>query len=81
MIVGQAKDLMGLLPKSALMFSHRPPLWRSKRDMSSCRAPLFRSCLRPDIVRQLPAILICPLLKLKIKMIYKRHKQTTMAVA
>ena len=54
--VGRVKDLMGLLPKSAVIVSHRPPLWRSRRDRRSCSALLCRSCLRPDMVGQLPAM-------------------------
>jgi hypothetical protein len=30
--VGEANDSMGLLPKSDVMVSHRPPLWRSMRE-------------------------------------------------
>jgi hypothetical protein len=28
--VADVNDLMGLLPKSAVIVSHRPPLWRSE---------------------------------------------------
>jgi hypothetical protein len=54
--VGGENDLMGLLPKSAVVVSHRPPLWRSSRQRSSCSALLWRSCRRPDMVGQLPAM-------------------------
>ena len=57
---GEANDLMGLLPKSAVMVSQRPPLWRSRRERRSCSALLGRSCLRPNMEGQLPAM--CPLL-------------------
>jgi hypothetical protein len=43
-------DLMGVLPKSAVMVSYRLPLWRSMRDMRSSCAFLWRSCLKPDMV-------------------------------
>jgi hypothetical protein len=48
--VGEVNDLMGLLPKSAVMVSHRPPLCRSMRETRSCMALLWRSCLSPDMV-------------------------------
>jgi hypothetical protein len=54
--VGEAKDLMGLRLESAIMVSDLPPLCRSSRDTSSCRALLLRSCPRPDIEWQLPAM-------------------------
>jgi hypothetical protein len=47
--VGDENDSMGLLPKSAVMVSHRPKLWRSITESSSS-AVLWRSCLRPDMV-------------------------------
>jgi hypothetical protein len=40
---GGAKDLMGLLPKAAVIASHRP-LCRSDRERSSCRALFCRFC-------------------------------------
>jgi hypothetical protein len=49
-------DLMGLLPKSAVMVSHRPPLWRSLRERRSCRALLWRSYPSPNIEGQFPAM-------------------------
>jgi hypothetical protein len=56
MSVVDVNDFMGLLPKSAVMVSHRPPLWHSKREGRSCSAMLWRSCLSPDIEGQLPAM-------------------------
>ena len=53
---GDVNDLMGLLPKSTVMVSHRPPLWRSMRESRSCNALLRRSYLSPDMVGQLPAM-------------------------
>jgi hypothetical protein len=47
---------MGMLPTSAVMVSHRPPLWRSTRERRNCSALLWRSCLRPDIEEHLPAM-------------------------
>jgi hypothetical protein len=47
---------MGFLPKSAVMVSHRQPLCRSNMERSSCRALMCRSCGRPDIDEQLPAM-------------------------
>jgi hypothetical protein len=38
MSVRHVNDLMGLLPKSAVMVSHRPPLWRSMRERRIHRA-------------------------------------------
>jgi hypothetical protein len=55
----ETKDLMGLLPESAVILSQRPPLWHSRRERRSYRALLCRSCLRLDIEGQLHAI--CPL--------------------
>jgi hypothetical protein len=49
-----ANDLMGL--SSAVMVSQRPPFWRSRRERSSCSALVCRSCLRPHMVGQLPAM-------------------------
>jgi hypothetical protein len=49
------KDLMDSLPKSVVIVSQRPPLWRSMRERS-CSALLCRSCLRPDIEGELPAM-------------------------
>jgi hypothetical protein len=49
MRMGEAKNLMGLLPKSAVMVSQRPLLWRSKRERENCRALLCRPCSRADI--------------------------------
>jgi hypothetical protein len=64
MRMGEAKGLMGLLPKLAVMVSQRPPVWRPKRERISCRALMYRYCLRPDIEVQLPAtcllIVHCP---------------------
>ena len=54
--VGDADDLMGLLRKSDVIVSHRPPLWRSSRESRSCSALLCLSCLRPDMAGQLPAM-------------------------
>jgi hypothetical protein len=47
--VVDVNDLMGLLPKSAVMVSHRPPLWRSMSERRRCSALLWRLYLRPDI--------------------------------
>jgi hypothetical protein len=61
MRVGEVTILMDLLPKSAVMVSQRPPLWRSNRERKRCKARLCRSCWSPGIEGQiLPAI--CPLL-------------------
>jgi hypothetical protein len=54
--VGDVNDLMGLLPKSAIMVSQRPPLWRSIRERGSFSVLLWRSCLRPDKEGYLPAM-------------------------
>jgi hypothetical protein len=48
--VGDVNNLMGLLPKSAVIVSQRPPLWRSGRERRRGGSLLRRSCLRPDIV-------------------------------
>jgi hypothetical protein len=40
MSVVDVNDLMGLLPKSAMMVSHRPSLWRSMREERNCSALL-----------------------------------------
>jgi hypothetical protein len=58
---GGGKDLMVMLPNSAVMVSQRTRLWRSKMERRSCRAQLCMSCLRPDVVGQLPNI--CSLVK------------------
>jgi hypothetical protein len=55
-VVDVSSDLMVLLSKSAVMVSHRPPLWRSMRERRRCSAMLWRSYLRPDIEGQLPAM-------------------------
>jgi hypothetical protein len=52
----ETKDLMGLLPESAVIVSQRPPLWHSRRERRSYRALLCRSCLRLDIEGQLHAM-------------------------
>jgi hypothetical protein len=53
-IMGKAKSLMGLLPKSMVMVSHRPALCHSSRERSKCRALLFRSCRRHFIEGSYP---------------------------
>jgi hypothetical protein len=56
MSVADVSDLMGLLPKSAVMVSHRPPLWRSRRERRSCNTFLLWSCLSLGIEGHLPAM-------------------------
>jgi hypothetical protein len=53
---GDENDLMGLLPKSIVMVSQLPPLWRYRREGRSCNALLWWSNPRPNIEVQLPAM-------------------------
>jgi hypothetical protein len=52
----ELNDLISLLPKSAVMVSHRPPFDCSSSVSRSWSALLWRSCRRPAIEGHLPAM-------------------------